>query len=188
MSNLNSIFLKQERKSKKFNSYVLHIKGDWNDSDYITEETEWTAEEMNYSLPYFSILLDLFNFDSEYRRKTHNWSIDITEDMVSALERYFNHNNGFYQELLALKNANKVFSKQVIALSEDEFKNLYDMTITDLKDGIEDECLDSLPTSYEGSTVHTIEEMYIEHQGVKFDVRAGKVVEALAELMNMACK
>lgn len=188
MSNLNSIFLKQERNSKKFNSYVLHIKGDWNDSDYITEETEWTVEEMNYSLPYFSILLDLFNFDSEYRRKTHNWSIDITEDMVSALERYFNHNNGFYPELLALKNASKVFSKQVAALSEDEFKNLYDMTVADLKEYIEDECLDSLPTSYEGSTVHTIKEMYIEHQGVKFDVRAGKVVEALAEFMNRMCK
>lgn len=30
--------------------------------------------------------------------------------------------------------------------------------------------------------------MRIEYQGDKFDVRAGKVVEALAELMNMACK
>lgn len=119
--------------TKKFNSYVLHIKSDWNDADYITEETELTVEEMNYSLPYFSILFDLFNFDSEYRRKTHNWSIDITEDMISALERYFNHNSGFYPELLALKNSSKVFSKQVIASNEDEFKNLYNMTITDIQ-------------------------------------------------------
>lgn len=188
MSNLNSIFLKQERNSKKFNSYVLHIKGDWNDSDYITEETEWTVEEMNYSLPYFSILFDLFNFDSEYRHKTYDWSIDITEDIVSALERYFKRNKKFYSELLALKNNGKVFSKKVLALSEDDFKSVYKATIEEIKESLPDESRDYLPINYDGYSIHTIKEMRIEYKGDKFDVRAGKVVEALAELMDRMCK
>lgn len=33
MSNLNSKFVKPVRKSKKYNSYILHVKGDWNDFD-----------------------------------------------------------------------------------------------------------------------------------------------------------
>ena len=63
MSNLNSKFVKPARKSKKYNSYILHVKGDWNDFDYITEETEWDLDGLNYSLPYLSILVDLFDFD-----------------------------------------------------------------------------------------------------------------------------
>ena len=179
---LNSKFVKPARKPKKYNSYILHVKGDWNDSDYITEETEWDLDGLNYSLPYLSILVDLFDFDCEYRERNYS-TIFINEDLVKALERYFDK-VGFYPELLALKNAGKILSKRLLALSEDEFKKVYEDTITNLKEDIEDECIDSFPTSYTGDGIHTIEEMYIEYQGNKFNVQSGKAVEALAELMD----
>ena len=79
-------------------------------------------------------------------------------------------------------------SKRLLALSEDEFKKVYEDAITNLKEDIEDEYIDSFPTSYTGDGIHTIEEMYVEYQGNKYNVESGKVVEALAELMDRMCK
>lgn len=103
------------------------------------------------------------------------------------MERYLKHKKGFYQELLALKNDGKVFSKKVLALSEGDFKNIYKTVIEEVKEYLSDESYEYLP-SYEGWGIHTIKEMYVNYQGDKFDVRAGKVVEALAELMSRMCK
>ena len=185
---LNSKFVKQLNKPKKSNLYTLHVRGDWNDADYITEDTKWKLDELNNTLPYLSILVDLFAFDNDYQDRTHDYSIDIRDDMDSALERYFKRNKKFYSELLALKNAGKAFSKKVIALSEDDFKNIYKTVIEEIKESLPDESRDYLPINYDGYGIHTVEEMYIEYQGDLFDVRAGKVAEALAELMNRACK
>lgn len=110
---LNSKFVKPAGKLKKYNSYILHVKGDWNDFDYITEETEWDLDGLNYSLPYLSILVDLFDFDCEYRERNYN-TIFINEDLVKALERYFDKKDGFYPELLALKNAGKYCLKDYL--------------------------------------------------------------------------
>lgn len=187
MSNLNSKFVKQLKSSKKSNLCTLYVKGDWNDSDYITEDTKWTVDELNNVLPYLSILVDLFAFDNDYQHRTHDYSIDIRGDISSALERYLKHKKGFYQELLALKNDGKVFSKKVLALSEGDFKNIYKTVIEEVKEYLSDESYEYLP-SYEGWGIHTIKEMYVNYQGDKFDVRAGKVVEVLAELMSRMCK
>lgn len=188
MSNLNSKFVKQLNSSKKSNLCTLYVKGDWNDADYITEDTKWTVDELNNNLPYLSILVDLFAFDNDYQDRTHDYSIDIRDDMNGALERYFQRNKKFYSELLALKNNEKVFSKKVLALSEDDFKSVYKATIEEIKESLPDESRDYLPINYDGYGIHTIKEMRIEYQGDKFDVRAGKVVEALAELMDRMCK
>lgn len=187
MSSLNSKFVKQLNKSKKPNLCTLYVKGDWNDADYITEDTHWELAELNKMLPYLSILVDLFAFDNDYQDRTHDYSIDIRDDMNSALERYFKRNKKFYSELLALKNNEKVFSKKVLALSEDDFKSVYKATIEEIKESLPDESVEYLP-SYDGWGIHTIKEVRIEYQGDKFDVRAGKVVEALAEFMNRMCK
>lgn len=183
MSSLNSKFVKQLNKSKKSNLCTLYVKGDWNDADYITENTKWTVDELNNALPYLSILVDLFAFDNDYQHRTHDYSIDIRDDIPSALERYLKRKKGFYPELLSLKNSGKVFSKKVLALSEDDFKNIYKTVVEEVKEYLSDESYEYLP-SYEGWGIHTIKEMYINYQGDKFDVRAGKVVEALAELMD----
>lgn len=184
---LNSKFVKKLSQSKKSKECVLHVKGDWNDSDYIHEETTWEVDELNDALPYFSILVDLFDFDCEYRERNYN-TIFINEDLVKALERYFDKKDGFYPELLTLKNAGKILSKRLLALSDNEFKKAYEDTITNLKEDIDDEYIDSFPTSYTGDGIHTIEEMYIEYQGNRFNVQIGKTVEALAELMDRMCK
>lgn len=149
MSNLNSKFVKQLNKSKKSNLCTLYVKGDWNDADYITEDTKWTVDELNNILPYLSILVDLFKFDSEYQHRTHDYSIDIRDDIPSALERYFNHNDGFYPELLELKNNKKVFSKKVTSLDEDDFKSIYKTVIKEIKECLSDESYEYLP-SYDG--------------------------------------
>lgn len=112
MSNLNSKFVKQLNSSKKSNLCTLYVKGDWNDADYITEDTKWTVDELNNNLPYLSILVDLFAFDNDYQDRTHDYSIDIRDDMNSALERYFKRNKKFYSELLALKIMEKYFLKR----------------------------------------------------------------------------
>lgn len=182
MSKLNSTFVKQLYPD---HSYILHIKGDWNDDDYISENIHWEfAFELNEVLPYLSILVDLFNYDSEHR----DYQIDISENLIGALERYLHVNNGFCQELFALESAGNVLSERLIALSGDEFRNIYDTTITELKGTLEEIRDDYFPTSAGGYNIHTLKEMYIEHQGNKFEVRAGKTVEALAELMNRMCK
>ena len=187
MSSLNSKFVKQLKPSKKSNLCTLYVKGDWNDSDYITEKTAWDLDGLNYSLPYLSILVDLFAFDNDYQDRTHDYSIDIRDDMNSALGRYFKRNKKFYSELLALKNNGKVFSKKVLALSEDDFKKLYKATIKEIKESLPDESVEYLP-SYDGWGIHTIKEVRIEYQDNKFEVQTGKTVEALAELMNRMCK
>ena len=60
MPNLNSKFVKQLEKSDNSNLCTLYVKGDWNDADYITEDTHWELAELNKMLPYLSILVDLF--------------------------------------------------------------------------------------------------------------------------------
>lgn len=165
----------------------MYVKGDWNDADYITEDTKWTVDELNNNLPYLSILVDLFAFDNDHQDRTHDYSIDIRDDMNSALERYFKRNKKFYSELLALKNNGKVFSKKVLALSEDDFKSVYKATIEEIKESLPDESVEYLP-SYDGWGIHTIKEVRIEYQDNKFEVQTGKTVEALAELMDRMCK
>lgn len=182
MSKLNSTFVKQLDPDY---SYVLHIKGDWNNDDYISENTHWEfAYELNDVLPYLSILVDLFKYDSEHR----DYQIDISENLIGAFERYLHVNNGFYQELFALKNAVDVLSERLIVSSGYEFRNICDTTITELKGTLEEIQDDYFPTSAGGYNIHTLKEMYIEHHGDKFEVQAGKTVEALAELMNRMCK
>ena len=44
MSSLNSKLVKRLKPSKKSNLCTLHVKGDWNDADYITEDTKWTVD------------------------------------------------------------------------------------------------------------------------------------------------
>lgn len=187
MPKLNSKFVKQLEKSDDSNLCTLYVKGDWNDADYITEDTHWELVELNKMLPYLSILVDLFAFDNDYRHRTHDYSIDIRDDMNGALERYFQRKKGLYSELNELALKNKAFSKKVLALSEKDFKKLYKATIKEIKESLSDESYEYLP-SYDGWGIHTIKEMYIEFQGDKFDVQAGKVVDALAELMNRKCK
>lgn len=40
MPKLNSKFVKQLEKSDDSNLCTLYVKGDWNDADYITEDTQ----------------------------------------------------------------------------------------------------------------------------------------------------
>ena len=178
MSKLNPKFVKQLDQD---HSYVLHIKGDWNDDNYISENTHWGfADELNDVLPYLSILVDLFKYDSEYR----DYQIDISENLIGAFERYLHFNNEFYQELWTLKYAGNIFSERLNTLSGNEFKNIYDSVIAELKDTLVEIQDDYFPTSVGGYNIHTLTEMYIEHHGNRFEVQAGKAVEALVELMN----
>lgn len=175
MSKLHPKFVKQLDPD---HSYILHIKGDWGDDNYISEDTHWGfSDDLNQVLPYLSILVDLFKYDSEHR----DYQIDISENLVGAFERYLHFNTGFYQELWTLKNG---VSERLGALSGDELKNVYDATITEIKGTLVELRDDYFPTSAGGYNIHTLKEMYIEHQGNKFEVQAGKTVEALAELMN----
>lgn len=183
MSNLNSKFVKQLNKSKKSNLCTLYVKGDWNDSNYITEDTVWKVDEMNDALPYFSILVDLYNFDKDYRWKHRDYRIEIADSLSEPLEFWLDYKKGFYKELLELKNKKKIFSKALLSLDEDEFKEIYDSAITDVKENLESTCEDSLPYSDYGC-IHTLVDMYIEYQDDKYNVESGKVVEALAELMD----
>lgn len=187
MSKLNPKFVKQLEKSDDPHLCTLYIKGDWNDADYITEDTHWELAELNKMLPYLSILVDLFAFDNDYRHRTHDYSIDIRDDMSGALKRYFQRKKGLYSELNELALKNNAFSKKVLALSEKDFKKLYKATIKEIKESLPDESVEYLP-SYDGWGIHTIKEMRIEHQDNKFEVQTGKTVEALAELMNRMCK
>lgn len=178
MSKLNPKFVKQLDQDY---SYILHIKGDWNEDNYISENTHWGfSTDLNEVLPYLSILVDLFKYDSEHR----DYQIDISENLIGAFERYLHFNCGFCQELWALKNDGNVVSERFSALSVDEFNNIYVATITELKGTLVKIQEDYFPTSAGGYNIHTIKEMYIEHQGNKFEIVAGKTVEALAELMN----
>ena len=163
MSSLNSKFVKQLNKSKKSNLCTLYVKGDWNDSDYITEDTVWKVDEMSDALPYFSILVDLYAFDKDYRWKHHDYNIEIADSLSEPLEFWLDYKKGFYKELLELKNKKKVFSKALLSLDEDEFKEIYDSAITDVKENLELTCEDSLPYSDYGC-IHTLVDMYIEYQ------------------------
>lgn len=138
---------------------------------------------MNDALPYFSILVDLYNFDKDYRWKNHDYNIDIADSLSEPLEFWLDYKKGFYKELLALKNKKKVFSKKLISLDEDEFKKIYDDAIADVKENLESTCEASLPYSDYGC-IHSLVDMYVEHQNEKYDVESGKAVEALAELME----
>ena len=187
MPKLNSKFVKQLEKSDDSNLCTLYVKGDWNDADYITEDTHWELAELNKMLPYLSILVDLFAFDNDYQHRTHDYNIDIRDDMSGALERYFKRKKGFYPALLDLKNSGKAFSKKVLALSEKDFKKFYKSVIEEIKEYLPEESVEYLP-SYDGWGIHTIKEVRIEYQDNKFEVQTGKTVEALAELMDRMCK
>lgn len=183
MSSLNSKLVKQLKQSKKSNLCALYVKGDWNDADYITEESVWTVEELNDALPYFSILVDLYDFDKDYRWKHRDYCIEIADSLSEPLEFWLDYKKGFYKELLELKNKKKVFSKALLSLNEDEFKEIYDVVITDVKENLESTCKDSLPYSDYGC-IHTLVDMYIEYQDNKYNVKSGNVVESLTELMD----
>ena len=104
--------LKYLNPRKDDNKCKLVIKGDWNDADYITEDTTWSINDLNENLPYFSIMVDLFKFDYDFRHKFNysdriekfGYRIDIREDFKSALEFYLNYKNNFYPDILNLKN------------------------------------------------------------------------------------
>lgn len=88
---------------------TLVVVGDWNDGDDITENTSWSMEEIKDTLPYFCILIDLFEFDNSYRHKAHDYNIDIRNDIYKALDFYIDYKKGFYQELLKMKNDKEIF-------------------------------------------------------------------------------
>lgn len=163
------------------NKCKLFIKGDWNDADYITEDTSLSIEEMKELLPYFSILLDLFKFDNEYRRKTRDYSIDIRDEFNSALEFYLEQNENFYPKLLELKKNKEILSDRLIDLDEDNFEDVYYTVLYNIKDFSYDEFL----PYYEGWSIHNIVDMYIDYKGNKYDVQPGMSLEAFAELMDM---
>lgn len=176
---------------KDDNKCKLVIKGDWNDADYITEVTSFTVDKINSILPYLSILLDLFKFDNDFRRKfnysdrikKYGYRIDIREDFESALEFYFNYKRNFYLELLNLKNDNKNLSNRLTALDEDKFEDVHEATLQDIKDNLIDNHFEILP-HYEGSSIHTIKEIYIDYKGNKYDIQSDKTLEAFADLMD----
>lgn len=163
------------------NKCKLFIKDDWNDADYITEDTSLSIDEMKELLPYFSILLDLFKFDYEYRRKTRDYRIDIRDEFNSALEFYLEYNENFYPKLLELKKNKEILSDRLIDLDEDNFEDVYYTALLNIKDFSYDEFL----PYYEGWGIHNIVDMYIDYKGNKYDVQPGMSLEAFAELMDM---
>lgn len=166
---------------KNTNKCKMIIKGDWNDADYITEDTSLTIDELKESLPYFNILLDLFNFDNDYRRKTRDYRIDIRDEFDRALAFYLEHNDNFYPKLLELKKNKEILSERLIALAEDNFEDVHYAVLQNIKDYYYS---DVLPY-YEGWSIHNIIDIYIDYNGNKYDVQPGKTLEAFAELMNM---
>ena len=166
---------------KSTNKCKLFIKGDWNDADYITEDTSFSVEEMKKDLPYFSIMLDLFKFDNEYRRKTRDYRVDIRDEFDRALAFYLEQNENFYPKLLELKKNKEILSDRLIALDEDNFEDVHYAVLQNIKDYYYS---DVLP-SYEGWSIHNIIDIYIDYNGNKYDVQPGKTLEAFAELMNM---
>lgn len=161
---------------------TLVVVGDWNDGDDITENTSWSMEEIKDTLPYFCILIDLFEFDNSYRHKAHDYNIDIRNDIYKALDFYIDYKKDFYQELLKMKNDKEIFSDRLLALDEDTFKDVYGAVIQDIKDSLIDRCY-ALP-SYDGFGIHSITEIYIDYKGNKYDVKAGNTLKAFAELMD----
>lgn len=176
---------------KDDNKCKLVIKGEWNDADYITEVTSFTVDKINSILPYLSILFDLFKFDNDFRRKfnysdrikKYGYRIDISEDFESALEFYFNYKRNFYLELLNLKNDNKNLSNRLTVLDEDKFEDVHEATLQDIKDNLIDNHFEILP-HYEGSSIHSIKEIYIDYKGNKYDIQSDKTLEAFAVLMD----
>ena len=167
---------------KSTNKCKLFIKGDWNDADYITEDTSLSIDEMKESLPYFSILLDLFKFDNDYRHKTRDYRIDIRDDFNRALAFYLDHNENFYPQLLELKKNKEILSDRLITLEEDNFEDVHYAVLQNIK-----ECFsyDEFLPHYEGWSIHNIVDMYIDYKGNKYDILEGKTLEAFAELMDM---
>lgn len=184
--------LKYLNPRKDDNKCKLVIKGDWNDADYITEDTTWSINELNENLPYFSIMVDLFKFDYDFRHKfkysdrieKYGYRIDIRDNLKLALEFYLNYKNNFYPEILNLKNNdNKILSDRLIALDKDRFDDVYNAVITDIEECLGDRCSFALP-SYEGWGIHSIKEIYIDYKGNKYDILPNKTLEAFADLMD----
>lgn len=177
---MDSKFLKQRTPN---DNCKLIVRGDWNDGDYITEDSNWSKEEINEYLPYLSIMLDLFDFDNKCRQEESEYEIDIRLDEYEALEFYLNYKKGFHHELLNLKNDKKLLSERVIALDNDEFEELYKIVITDVRENLIDKSFFGLPT-YDGFGIHSVKEIYVDYKGNKYDILPGKTLEALAELMD----
>jgi hypothetical protein len=175
--------LKYVNPRKSTSICTLFVKGDWNDADYITEDSTWDIEELNENLPYFSIMLDLYNFDYNYRHKTRDYDIDIRDEFHRALNFYLDYNKEFYQELLDLKKDKKVLSERLIILDEDKFEDVHMAVIADIKEYLGERCGWALP-SYEGYSIHNVKEIYIDYKGNKYDILPGLTLEALAELMD----
>ena len=182
--------LKYLNPRKDDNKCKLVIKGDWNDADYITEDTTWSINELNENLPY--IMVDLFKFDYDFRHKfkysdrieKYVYRIDIRDNLKLALEFYLNYKNNFYPEILNLKNNdNKILSDRLIALDKDRFDDVYNAVITDIEECLGDRCSFALP-SYEGWGIHSIKEIYIDYKGNKYDILPNKTLEAFADLMD----
>ena len=129
-------------------------------------------------------MLDLYNFDEYYRHKNHDYSIDIPFKFYEALGFYLDYKKGFYQELLDLKKDKKILSERLINLDEDRFKEIYGAVITEIREYLGDVCNGYLPYTYDGFGIHSIEEIYIDYKGDKYDILPDKTLEALAELMD----
>lgn len=178
---LNAKYIKPRKATEKC---TMIVKGDWNDGDSIIEQNTWDIEVLNKYLPHFSIVLDLYNFDEYYRHKNHDYSIDIRFKFYEALGFYLDYKKGFYQELLDLKKDKKILSERLINLDEDRFKEIYGAVITEIREYLGDVCNGYLPYTYDGFGIHSIEEIYIDYKGDKYDILPDETLEALAELMD----
>ena len=163
---------------------TMFVKGDWNDGDSIIAKNTWDIEDLNKYLPHFSIVLDLYNFDEYYRHKNYDYTIDIRFKFYEALNFYLDYKKGFYQELLDLKKDKKILSERLVALEEDKFKEIYDSVITEIREYLGDVCNGYLPSTYDRFGIHSIEEIYIDYKGDKYNILPGKTLEALSELMD----
>lgn len=169
---------------KGTNNCTLIVKGDWNDADYITEDTSWNLDEMKEALPYFSIMLDLFKYDYNYRHKTQDYRVDIRADFNKALDFYLEHEENFYKKLQKLKKNKEILSDRLISLDKDNFEDVHEAALQNLREYLQDNYSYVLP-SYEGWGIHNIIDMYIDYKGNKYDVLPGKALEAFAEIMDI---
>lgn len=86
--------------------------------------------------------------------------------------------------MLDLKKDKKILSERLVALEEDKFKEIYDSVITEIREYLGDVCNGYLPSTYDGFGIHSIEEIYIDYKGDKYNILPGKTLEALSELMD----
>ena len=139
---------------------------------------------MKEALPYFSIMLDLFKYDYNYRHKTQDYRVDIRADFNKALDFYLEHEENFYKKLQKLKKNKEILSDRLISLDKDNFEDVHEAALQNLREYLQDNYSYVLP-SYEGWGIHNIIDMYIDYKGNKYDVLPGKALEAFAEIMDI---